>query len=412
MPKANKPEDFDVILKPDVDPTPPIVPLKILFVLKDPNAPINAYSNESNTGIFVSARLLKAMLEDKFNCTTDLIFITSVDQIKTEVTAFRPNVVFIEAYWVSPEDFSDLTTRFPNVRWVVRNHSATPFLSLEDTVVDWSLRYMDYPKVTLACNEVRTTKEFANLIAIRKPNWDDSILRTRVITLPNYYPAILRQRTRAEQIAKELHRRQRLFDVACFGAVRPLKNQLMQAVAAISYAEEHGLVLSFHINVTSSEEDSAILKNLRALFTNLPQFTLVEHPWLSHEDFLQLCRQMDLGMQVTFSETFNIATADLVVSGVPVVVSPEIFWVDDDFMADPTKCDDIIASIARALKAKLLKPAGSLTAYIDPDDSEIEIQAKIALAKGEKAAMKNIDGLQKYDDWSVPMWEKFLFHSN
>ena len=386
--------------------------MKVLFILKSPGSmSFNSYSNESNTGIFISARMLKNVLASKFGCTTELKFIDTLQDIKDAVKDFKPALVVVEAYWLAPDDFITLTTRFPNVKWVVRNHSATPFLSLEGTIVDWMLQYLDIPNVIVACNEKRTALEFQNLVAVYRPSWDDAMVKAHVVLLPDYYHAMIIPRTAEEQKAKDAHRKAKLFDVACFGAIRPLKNQLIQAIAAIDYAESHNLKLSFHINVTDSEKDSATLKNLRALFGNLPKYTLVEHPWLEHREFLQLCRIMDLGMQVTFSETFNIATADLVVNNVPVVVSPEIFWVDKMFQADPTDCADITQTIGVALKSKIRGAAPSLAALADPDDTPEEIFAKIEFARGEQAAKKNIEGLQDYDDWSLKLWEKFLFHS-
>ncbi len=46
-------------------------------------------------------------------------------------------------------------------------------------------------------------------------------------------------------------------------------------------------------------------------------------------------------MQVSYSETFNIVTADFVNNNIPVVVSPEIFWVADLYKADPNSVDSI-----------------------------------------------------------------------
>jgi hypothetical protein len=50
---------------------------------------------------------------------------------------------------------------------------------------------------------------------------------------------------------------------------------------------------------------------------------------------------MDLGLQVSLSETFNIVGADLISQGVPVVGSTEIPWAVKMFAADPTSSADI-----------------------------------------------------------------------
>ena len=48
---------------------------------------------------------------------------------------------------------------------------------------------------------------------------------------------------------------------------------------------------------------------------------------MSHEDFTNLISTMDISMQVSFNETYNIVSADAVNNLVPVVVSDEIKWV-------------------------------------------------------------------------------------
>jgi hypothetical protein len=412
MPKPDQPKQPKQPDKPQAPQASPVPRAKrVLFILKHPDYitdPPRSYSEEFNTGLQASARMVGEMLEKKFGYETELKYIRTNDQIINEVVTFSPKTVVIEAYWISPSTFNTLTQRFPNIRWIVRNHSATPFLALEDTIVKWSLDYMSYPNVVVACNELRTDAEFANLVSILHPNWNEKKVRERIVLLPNFYPAVLRPRTPAEQKEKNQHRVQKIWNVSCFGAIRPFKNHLMQAIAAITYAESKGLKLRFHINATEAEQDSAILKNLRALFEDLPQFKLVEHPWLSHVEFIDLCQQMDLGMQVAFSETFNISVADLVSCGIPVVVSPEITWVEPTYYADPTHHDSIVEAISKAAKTKIRPPSASLIADVDPDDTAEQVMEKIALARGEKLVKKNLARLQDYNDWSVSLWKNFL----
>jgi len=72
---------------------------------------------------------------------------------------------------------------------------------------------------------------------------------------------------------------------------------------------------------------------------------LVGHEWMPRNEFLGLCRMMDIGMQVSFSETFNIVAADLINQGVPVVVSKEVPWASGLFCADPTDSNDIFRKL-------------------------------------------------------------------
>jgi hypothetical protein len=92
-----------------------------------------------------------------------------------------------------------------------------------------------------------------------------------------------------------------------------------------------------------------VIKNIRALFEHSPNAVLVEHQWLCHDMFLELIATMDLSMQVSYTETFNIVTADAVVQNIPVLVSNEIFWIPDMFYADPNSVQSIKEGIDRAL---------------------------------------------------------------
>jgi hypothetical protein len=122
-----------------------------------------------------------------------------------------------------------------------------------------------------------------------------------------------------------------------------MKNQLTQALAAIKFAEQKNATLNFFINSTRSETGGdPVLKNIRALFHN-GKHILVEIPWLDHAAFLTFLPQMDIAMQVSLSETFNVVTADCVTSGVPVVTSSEVNWVSNGCHAPTDSVDGIVA---------------------------------------------------------------------
>ena len=127
-----------------------------------------------------------------------------------------------------------------------------------------------------------------------------------------------------------------VIDIGCFGAIRPMKNNYQQALAAIEFAERKGKRLRFHVNSSRVEQSGDnVLKNLKALFENSPH-DLVEHPWMKHREFLHTASKMDIGMQVSFSESFNIVTADFVTAGVPIVASDDIEWMPNLLKCTPT----------------------------------------------------------------------------
>jgi len=131
---------------------------------------------------------------------------------------------------------------------------------------------------------------------------------------------------------------------------------LIQAIAAIKYANLYGKKLKFHINVARVESrGEPVLKNIRNLFQNNPEHMLVEHQWLTHDEFIDVVQRMDLGMQVSFSETFNIVSADFVNNNIPVVVSDEVYWVNKLFKSKTTEVDSIVNKMRLALLTKTFK---------------------------------------------------------
>jgi len=96
----------------------------------------------------------------------------------------------------------------------------------------------------------------------------------------------------------------------------------------------------------------SVLKNLRSIFAHTKNAKLIEHSWLPHDQFLDLLDTMHIGLQVTYTETFNIVSADIVTGSIPIVVSSEIDWVDDDCKADPNDSNDIVHVMERVLSRR------------------------------------------------------------
>ena len=122
----------------------------------------------------------------------------------------------------------------------------------------------------------------------------------------------------------------------------------MQAIAAVKFADSIGKKLRFHINSGRIEmKGEPVLNNLEGLFAHLSDdgHQLLHHEWTPREEFLELCATMDIGMQVSFSETFNIVGADLISQGVPLVGSKEIPWIDNWFCARATETEEIYGAL-------------------------------------------------------------------
>ena len=309
----------------------------ILFITKKRQTSTNpedwGYTQESgkSSGLANSVNMVAGMLLDMgIKCVVEeAIDNNCIDRL---VTLHRPEVVIIEALWVIPEKFEVLHRLHPKVQWVVRLHSEIPFLATEGMAMDWLWQHQAQSEyVTIAANSNRIRETLTKLLGIH------------IAYLPNYYTCE-RQYATNGNIDKTIN-------ISCFGAIRPLKNHLAQAIAAIQFADNLGCTLRFHINSTRIEGNAnSILRNLRGVFTDNSRHELVEHGWYPREEFKQVLRdQIDIGMQVSFTESYNIVAADHIDCGIPVVTSPEVAFVARPYTADPTDIDDMVAALRRSI---------------------------------------------------------------
>lgn len=337
------------------------MPKKVLFILKrrlDYNPDTHSPKSLS-TGLFNSANFMNDMLND--------MGIESVIEVATDnncidrlVTKHKPTHVIIEALWVIPSKFSILTTLHPNVTWIVRLHSEIPFIASEGMAFDWLGDYVTYKQVVIGVNAPRMLEEARTYLSI-KQGWTEDECYERIVYMPNFYP---------QNYERKRHDFDKPYiDVACFGAVRPLKNHLLQAVAALKFADKINKKLRFHINLGRIEgKGDPILHNLHGMFQQLvdTDHQLIGHHWAQHDDFIKICASMDIGLQCNFSETFNIVSADLISQGVPIIGSEEIPWSSNWFNAKPAFSDDIYKKLLRTYhypKFNVLLNQHKLTKY-------------------------------------------------
>ena len=306
---------------------------KILFILKKREVYNSSVPSEISlsTGLYNSSSYVNDMLIEK-GVSSNISVVFDGNSIEHEIVEYRPDVIIIEALIIVPEKIKQLQKLYPNIQWVIRLHSEVPFLAGEGIAIKWLGEYVKIPNVYIGVNSIRMQTGCETFI-------DDV---DRIVYLPNYYPDHGFE-TKKFDISKDS------IDIACFGAVRPLKNHLMQAIASLEFANSIQKKLHFHINGTRVEQKGEnSLKNLIELFKHLDGSgnKLICHEWCPREEFLELCSTIDIGMQMSLSETYNIVSADLVSMGVPIVVTKgEIPWTSNIFTASATNHRSIVNSL-------------------------------------------------------------------
>jgi hypothetical protein len=328
-----------------------------------------AYDGTPNCfgGLYHSALFVVQML-NAVGIWAKLVQVCDANDIDREVHKWKPTCTILEALWIVPSKFAELQKLHPSVKWVVRCHSEIPFLAYEGIAMNWLTQYVGYPNVAIANNSSYGTRDFDSIIGAANPKWTQEAIQSKVFYLPNWYSATPIGLSKIPN---------NTLDVGCFGAIRPLKNQLIQALAAIEWAKSLKQKLHFHINSRTEQGGEPVVKNIKALMAATGNL-LIEHPWEQRGPFLETMAEMDVSMQVSFSETFDITAADSVVLGVPLVTSDEVVWSNPMSQAVPTNTASIIAR---------------LVAVTGPRSREI--------------AGLNLDGLRSFSNQSEATWKAF-----
>jgi hypothetical protein len=335
---------------------------RILFILKrrpDYNQQIHNHVGLS-TGLYNSVRFMDTMLQEA-GVESKMFVAIDNNCIDREVRAFKPTHVVIEALWVVPTKFVVLSKLHPNVTWIIRLHSEMPFIASEGIAMDWLGDYARFTNIIIGVNAPRMLEETKTFLSTVY-DWSDDELDRRVVYMPNFYPQEYKTKP-FNSVDKEY------IDISCFGAIRPLKNHLLQAICAVEFAESLNKRCRFHINSGRIEmKGEPILNNLKGMFQHLADkgHELVSHEWVPREQFLEICASMDIGMQASISETFNIVAADHLSQGVPVVTSREMPWAVRWFCANPVERTNILKKLKRVWnhpQINVLTNQYSLTAY-------------------------------------------------
>lgn len=315
-------------------------------------------------GLINSCKFVSNYLND-IVIPSEVEIVIDNNDIDRVVTLHKPTHVFIEAIWVVPDKFKILCKLHPKVKFIIRVHSKAPFLSNEGNAISWIKGYLELQKQGLNLEVSVNNDNFKEDLNI--------VLSDKIKYLPNiYYPQTESKITRIEDDS--------IIRVGCFGAHRILKNQLEQVIASIIFAKKIGKILHFYMNHSTVEYNESTLKNIKALFEGTEnELHLIQ--WQRHEDFLNLVKSMHLGIQTSFSESFNIVTADFVVCNIPIVVGEDIDWINNCYKAKPSDTNDIVDKL--------------LFAYCASD---------INLQWFNKLALKN------YNRKAKRVWRKYLLH--
>jgi hypothetical protein len=293
--------------------------------------------------------------------------ITDNTQISDCVYKHNPDYVVIDGLWLIPEKFKELKVLHPSIKWIFRLHSDIGFIAQEGVFANWFYKYLVMDNVYVTFN---STKLFEIMRDITHP------YSHKVLYLPNTYPL-----DNDYRLTKTTARKSDVIRISSFGAARILKNHFAQAVAALEFAEKLGKSLEFYININGKDPGGLpiylnIVHILKGHFSGKHKIKLIE--WTNHVEFMESIKEVDIAMQVSLSETFNLVSCDSLMMNTPIIGTNEIPWIHPIGRCYPTDHDSIMRALWRAYRFPKLN------------------------------VMLNSHNLIKYSNKSIKQWEKLF----
>lgn len=296
----------------------------------------NGWSHVSHTGLAVSAtntaRVLRANGVDAM-----VKPIKDADELEKLILSQSPSHVVVNALWIPTLEMTRLVYAYPEVTFSTLVHSNIAFLQVEPNGIKLLREAVDLELSSIGNFRVAANSR-AGMRGIQDA-WE-----APSIYLPNLYYLDETVRSHRPRWNGGTLR------IGAFGALRPLKNPTGSAFAALAIATNLGTNLEFHINTGRNDGGWAgkLVAAVEAITNNLPNVTLVKDPWSHWAGFRRLVRHMHLLLQPSFTESFNVVTADGVAEGIPSVVSDVIEWAPDHWKSPPDNTE-AIARTGRAL---------------------------------------------------------------
>lgn len=254
----------------------------------------------------------------------------------------RVSHVVISAPWIETRDFRHLCEIFSDVHFAVLSHSNVGFLQADPRgmrlIREAAELQVHYPNFHLAGN----CPEFAL--------WIQKSYERPCSLLPNLYN--LHEDANPKKVRFDGH----ILRIACFGAVRPLKNTMTAAAAALQLSTEYSVPTEFWISSNRIEGGAkCVVDSIKEMLAGT-RVLLKENPWQPWPEFREFMKNIHLHIQTSYTESFNITVADAISVGVPSVVSTAIDWVPKSWQADSDDVEDVV----RVGKSLLQRPNTAL----------------------------------------------------
>jgi hypothetical protein len=241
--------------------------------------------------------------------------------------------VVISAPWLSAHDLKSLVSTFRSIKFAVLSHSNVGFLQADPNGV-WLLR--KYLEIAKDHHNLLIGGNSYKFVEWLRAAYGDE----KAVLLPNLYST--------KWCREPKHWEGGTLRIGAFGAMRPYKNFMTAAGATVILQRQLNVPIEFHMS-GGGEDTGQILPAIEQIFGDT-DVKLMMHPWQYWDDFIKLIGEMDILMQPSYTESFNMVTADGIRMGVPSVVSTAINWAPESWKADSDDSTDVARVAAYLLK--------------------------------------------------------------
>jgi len=262
----------------------------------------------------------------------------------------RPTHVILAAPWMTTDEVALLAAQFNEVVFVVVSHSSVGFLAADPHAIKLLRETADL--------QLATHNVFLGGNSQKFTRWATVAWGVEAVWLPNLYC-----------LADTFPHHDRHWDggtlrLGMYGANRPLKNFLSGAAGAVELARR--LRVPVELQLSSGRNEGGNFRALQEMTENVANLRLVQIGWLPWAEFRRRLRTIDLVLQPSYTETFNVVTADAIAEGVPVVASDAIDWVPTWWQAQVDEPLDIARVAERLLRDPRAPRDGrqALAAYV------------------------------------------------
>ncbi|HEY3938204.1 MAG TPA: hypothetical protein VGL97_12285 [Bryobacteraceae bacterium] len=293
-----------------------------------------ANRNISHIGLGVSA-INTAKVLRREGIKTDVWPIVCSADLRKKLLACPAEQVIVSAPWIPTTEMQALANEFTETRFAVNCHSNVGFLQADRNGVRLVRELMELEMGTHNVHLAGNSRRFCE--------WIRFAFGAPCAYLPNlYYLA-------GSPNWHEKPFRGGTLRIGVFGATRPLKNLMSAAGAALEIARGLRVPIELWLSAGRAEGGGQfVLGAVQEMLQGLPEVTLKLNGWQSWPNFRKTIAHMHLLLQPSYTESFNMVTADGVAEGIASVVSEAIDWAPNDWKAD---VDDVldIARIGRRL---------------------------------------------------------------